>query len=149
MKCAYIFDIDGTIADLTHRLRYVLCSDDAKDWDKFYKACYNDRPIPDVIQLLKRIDGSGAEIIFVTGRSEICHDETITWINRFVGIKEYSVFMRKKNDHREDAELKKEIYEKNIQGKHVVLGVFEDRKQCVDMWRGLGLTCYQVADGDY
>lgn len=28
-------------------------------------------------------------------------------------------------------------------------GVFEDRKQCVDMWRSLGLTCYQVADGNY
>ena len=27
--------------------------------------------------------------------------------------------------------------------------VLDDRKQVVDMWRSLGLTCLQVADGDF
>ena len=27
--------------------------------------------------------------------------------------------------------------------------VFDDRQQVVDMWRQNGLTCFQVADGDF
>ena len=27
--------------------------------------------------------------------------------------------------------------------------VFDDRNQVVDMWRKNGLTCFQVADGDF
>ena len=27
--------------------------------------------------------------------------------------------------------------------------VFDDRNQVVDMWRQNGLTCFQVADGDF
>ena len=30
-----------------------------------------------------------------------------------------------------------------------VTAVFEDRRQVVDMWRANGVTCYQVAEGDY
>ena len=28
-------------------------------------------------------------------------------------------------------------------------GVFDDRVQVVQMWRALGLTVFQVADGDF
>ena len=57
--------------------------------------------------------------------------------------------MRETNDYRQDAVIKKEIYEKEIEGKYCIQGVFEDRTQCVNMWRKLGLTCFQVTDGDY
>ena len=30
-----------------------------------------------------------------------------------------------------------------------VFAVFDDRQQVVDMWRQNGLTCFQVADGDF
>ena len=149
MKCAYIFDIDGTVADLTHRLHYILREDSAKDWDTFYTQCIDDRPIPDVVQILRRLDSTNAEIIFVTGRSEICYDQTRQWLDRFVGIKEYLLFMRAPTDHREDKDVKQELFDKHIKGKFIVLGAFEDRKQCVDMWRENNITCYQVANGDY
>jgi hypothetical protein len=57
--------------------------------------------------------------------------------------------MRKEGDVRKDAIVKGEIYEKNINGKYNVLFVLDDRNQMVEMWRGLGLTCLQVADGDF
>ena len=34
-------------------------------------------------------------------------------------------------------------------GKDNVAMVFDDRQQVVDMWRQNGLTCFQVADGDF
>ena len=30
-----------------------------------------------------------------------------------------------------------------------MVGVFDDRMQVVRMWRALGLTVFQVADGDF
>ena len=30
-----------------------------------------------------------------------------------------------------------------------IFAVFDDRQQVVDMWRKNGLTCFQVADGNF
>ena len=39
---------------------------------------------------------------------------------------------------------------KEIMEEYDVLCVFDDRNQVVDMWRnGLGLQCFQVADGNF
>ena len=36
-----------------------------------------------------------------------------------------------------------------IKDKYRVLFVLDDRNQVVDMWRDIGLTCLQVADGNF
>lgn len=46
---AYIFDIDGTIADCSHRLHFI--TGEHKNWDAFYDACLDDAPINDVIKM--------------------------------------------------------------------------------------------------
>jgi phosphoglycolate phosphatase-like HAD superfamily hydrolase len=40
-----IFDLDGTLADLTHRLHYV--KNGNRNWDKFFEECDKDLPIPE------------------------------------------------------------------------------------------------------
>ena len=57
--------------------------------------------------------------------------------------------MRSTEDNRKDAVVKREIYDNWIKDKYNVLAVFDDRNQCVDMWRGLGLTCLQVDYGNF
>ena len=57
--------------------------------------------------------------------------------------------MRKAGDQRSDAIVKREIYEQQIRGKFNVHCVFDDRQSVVDLWRSLGLSCFQVADGDF
>lgn len=161
MNNAYIFDIDGTLADCSHRLHYILPPEGAihfnieeldwqPDWESFYNECVNDKVIQPVADLLNIIQNSGEEIIFVTGRSDKYMEQTLEWICDKVIHKNTTIlFMRKDGDHREDCVVKKEIYEEDIKPYFNVLGVFEDRTQCVKMWRSLGLTCYQVAEGDY
>lgn len=160
----YIFDIDGTLADCSHRLHYILPPDASElqsiedldkfqpDWESFYKDCVNDKPIQPVLVLLLNLLQSGAKIIFVTGRPCKYMNETIQWLKKYTESDVRGLYMRQNGDHRPDFVIKKEIYEKHIKphlGMNAIAGVFEDRKQCVDMWRSLGLTCYQVADGDY
>lgn len=153
MEPVFIFDIDGTIADCSHRLEHI--QKDNPDWDTFYSLCVNDKPIDDVFHLLRAI-ALNFEIIFITGRSEKWRNHTESWINRymflpnvFMPMRTWSLYMRADGDHRPDYEIKKEIYERHIKDNYIVLGVFEDRDQVVKMWRELGLTCYQVADGSY
>ena len=156
----YIFDIDGTIADGSQRLHFILpkkhdimCEADldkiAPDWESFYKDCVNDKPIAPTIDLLRALHEHGAKIIFVTGRPRKYMNETLQWLQKYACKPVDGLFMRKDGDHRPDYFIKKEIYDECIKPYHHIDGVFEDRKQCVDMWRRLGLTCYQVADGNY
>ena len=57
--------------------------------------------------------------------------------------------MRPEGDTRKDAILKREIYEREIRNRYNVAYVLDDRDQTVRVWRDLGLTCLQVADGDF
>ncbi len=57
--------------------------------------------------------------------------------------------MRKTDDFRPDEDVKKEIYNENIKNKFNVLYVFDDRNSVVNIWRNEGLTCLQVANGDF
>jgi phosphoglycolate phosphatase-like HAD superfamily hydrolase len=159
-KQAYIFDIDGTLADCSQRLHFIEPADNATftydgklefnpDWDSFYKDCVNDKPILPVVELAHTLKDAYETLIFVTGRPEKYMEETVNWLCDKLDCNSVILMMRKNGDHRPDYIVKKEIYEEYIKPYHHIDGVFEDRKQCVDMWRSLGLTCYQVADGSY
>jgi hypothetical protein len=59
------------------------------------------------------------------------------------------LLMRREKDHRDDTIVKKEMYEDVVEGIHEVLFVLDDRDKVVKMWRGLGLKCFQVAEGNF
>ena len=157
LEPTYIFDIDGVLADCSHRVHFI--QQKPKNWDAFYADMSKDeviKPNRDTLWLLSNALGGLQRrgIIFVTGRPEAYRKQTMNWLQEKIWLvsgklSEDSLFMRKDGDYRPDYAVKKEIYEKEIKDKYEVLGVFEDRTQVVDMWRKLGLTCYQVCDGNY
>ena len=159
IPCAYIFDIDGTLADCSHRIKYILPKTETfqsiddldkfqPDWERFYEECVDDKPIEGVIEILKLLSHTGIKIVLVTGRPKKYLAQTLDWLIK-QNIKFDGIYMREDGDHRQDYIVKHELYMNYISKSYAIQGVFEDRKQCVDMWRGLGLTCYQVADGNY
>lgn len=129
----YIADIDGTLAHTTNRSPY--------DYTKVSSDTV-DVSVKRVINSL-RLD---AKIIIMSGRDSVCREETIAWLNDN-GVKYDELYMRPQGDKRKDAIVKKELYEKHVRGKYNVLGVFDDRNQVVDLWRSLGLKCFQVHYG--
>lgn len=145
----YIFDIDGTLADISHRLHFIQTA--PANWDKFFAACVDDAPINEVIataQLLKR---SGAYILLLSGRSEVVRIETIQWLARHF-VPWNCIYMRAQGDHRQDNIVKEELLNQALSDWHsvgTIIGVFEDRKQVVDMYRQRGLRVFQVAEGDF
>ena len=96
--------------------------------------------------------GEQYQIIIVTGRedTEICRQETLKWLSRYLSFDDFLFFMRKNKDYRKDSVVKMEIYNENIKDKYCVAAVFDDRDQVVnDCWRKLGLLCNQVWKGDF
>jgi len=60
-----------------------------------------------------------------------------------------ALLMRAAGDSRRDSIVKREIFDARIRDVWQVKGVLDDRDQVVRMWRALGLTCVQVAPGDF
>ena len=97
-KDIVIVDIDGTIAKIGDRLKYL--QQDPKDWDSFYEHCDEDEPIEDIIRLVQRLHFCGYNIVFCTGRRESVRNKTIEWIKKHLGFESwhYRLLMRKDND---------------------------------------------------
>lgn len=145
MKKAVIFDIDGTIAEINHRLHHI--QKEPKDWDKFQEDCGQDEPISPMINLAHIFDRMGFTIILCTGRMEKSYDKTSAWLN-FHGMPYHRIHMRQNANYESDTIVKKRMLD-HITKDHDVFMVFEDRDRVVQMYRNNGITCLQVADGAY
>jgi len=148
-KNIIIVDIDGTISKVGDRLKYL--QQTPKNWDKFYNACFDDEPIHSVIDLIETLWGTSKAIVFCTGRIESVRSQTIKWINKHIDIDndDYKLVMRPDDDYRHDTEVKPEqLSNAGIMLQQIAF-VLEDRDSMVKKWRELGLTCLQVADGNF
>jgi predicted secreted acid phosphatase len=145
MRC-YIFDIDGTIADLTHRLPHIQST--PKDWRSFFAACPDDTPIPHIIELAQDLASAGGTIVYVSGRSDECRAATEDWLKRH-GLPAGKVYMRSEGDHRGDDRVKAELLAELLSHGYRPVMAFDDRNRVVQTWRTNGVPCAQVADGDF
>lgn len=135
-RSAVIFDLDGTLAEITGRSPY-----DAS-------KCGQDLLRENVAWLVGAARAAGDAIIFVSGRSSAHRSETVAWLDRHLSF-DYALLMRPEGDSRKDWIVKKEIFERDINPHFTVRLVVDDRDQVVDMWRAIGLECWQVAPGNF
>ena len=150
-KFYIIVDIDGTIANNTERLHLIKENNPPK-WDEFFKACGSDKPIQNVIDIINTLD-EYYEIIYCTGRSEICRKETQKWLLENTESCYDTLLMKKQGDYRGDHIVKPKLLneflaENNIDKSRITM-IFEDRDIMVDTWRKLGYTVAQVAEGNF
>lgn len=151
----YVFDVDGTVTLPGDRKKFL--EGEKKNWDEFYDACDKDEPNLEIIQLMNTLIRTGATILLLTARPERTREKTLTWMQNqteFVGsdIREATtrLFMRKDRDWRQDHDFKKAWYESlDIDVRSRIVCFFDDRDRVVSMWRSLGLTCMQVAEGNF
>jgi hypothetical protein len=149
MKNIVVVDIDGTLSKIGDRLEFL--KKEPKDWDSFYKECYKDEPISDIIDLVKALLNSGRYfVIYCTGRRESTLLDTSTWLfQQGLSHSHIHILMRKNDDHRHDTEVKPELLAEAHFTPDNVAFILEDRNSMVKKWRELGFTCLQVADGDF
>lgn len=156
LPSAIMCDLDGTLAIMGDRSPY-----DATDCD------VKDHPNWPVIKTVIAAWKQGETIIFMSGRDSKYRPETIRFIEKYCTVATiqnttcarpdneeivpipYQLHMRPQGDTRKDSLIKEELYAEHVQGKFNVLYVLDDRNQVVDKWREMGLTCYQVAPGNF
>lgn len=159
-------DIDGTVADLTHRRVYVRST--PKNWPAFERGIPNDTPIQWVIDAVNRLYDSGWTVVMMSGRSNNARSrkDTLVWLNKY-GVKYHAIYMRHEFEHDENGEVKltkngkplgdyrrDDIVKEELLAEARTDGydpdvVFDDRDQVVAMWRRLGIPVVQVAEGDF
>ena len=139
---AIIVDVDGTLALMNDKNS--MYGRTPFEWDKV-KLDSPNQPIIDLVQTLR---DTGLKVIITTGRDGVALDDTKTWLTSH-GVVYDAIFIRPAGDYRKDSIIKKEIYDNHIKNEYNIKYVVDDRNQVVVMWRELGLTVLQVADGDF
>ena len=146
---ALVIDIDGTIA---------LNDSGRSPYD--YSRVYEDSVRRDVVEVMEgwkesqHHDDYSAHIVFLSGRSAECRDETLRWLKTKLGLrwesKEYHLFMRPEEDpDTADFIVKDRLFDEHVADRFNVVGVFDDRRQVVQMWRTKGLTVFDVAGNKF
>lgn len=133
---AVIFDIDGTLANMGKRSPY--------DWGRVGI----DSPNGPVVERALEHERIGDLIIVMSGRDEESRDATREWLLRH-GIPFDELHMRPNGDNRKDSVVKRELYEKHVDGRGLnILAVYDDRLQVLRMWHELGLFTFNVNQGN-
>ena len=136
---AIICDLDGTIALMNGRSPYD------------YTKCDEDLPNKPIVDLVENYLSYKGDVIFLSGRDGRGREKTVKWLLENVQLMkgEFKLYMRQAEDNRKDCIIKKELYDEYIKGKYYIDFVLDDRNQVVELWRLLGLTCLQVAEGNF
>ena len=132
---AVIVDMDGTLALMNGRSPYDV------------SCCDLDLPNYPVLETVQKLQDSKT-IIIMSGRTDDGKEKTESWLRKYE-VKYQHIYMRATGDMRKDSIIKQELYERFIRNKFNISFILDDRQQVVDMWRGLGLTVFQVAEGDF
>ena len=144
-----IFDLDGTLALIDHRRHFVDGSEGKKDFDAFHRACVNDLPNVPIIKLTRYFQFLSFHVEIWSGRDDAVKKQTVDWLETHE-VKYDILRMRSTGDYTPDHLLKEHwlnCFMANT-NKWPEL-VFEDRDRVVAMWRRRGITCCQVAEGDF
>ena len=144
-----IFDIDGTLANVEHRIHWVRSK--PKNWPAFNRGMVRDTPNQDICDLLRMFHAAGTTILIASGRSEDDREVTERRLRDVAGLDELwaRLYMRPSKDHRSDDIIKGEILDQMIQEGFNPTMAIDDRDQVVAMLRARGLRVLQVAEGNF
>lgn len=144
----YIFDLDGTLSDASHRQPILADTTNSHRWDMFYDLCDKDLPRHGVIKVLDVLKAS-SDIWIWSGRTRRVEAKTLGWLDRH-RIQFDNLRMRSEQDYTPDDKLKRSWYESMLpDDKARLVATFDDRDRIVRMWRTLGVQCFQVNYGDF
>jgi predicted kinase len=134
---AILVDLDGTVALIGDRSPY--------DGTRVHL----DLPNPAVVEAVRALHAAGHAIVYCSGRTDDSRAGTEAWLDKHVGVPYAALHMRVTGDQRKDSVVKREIFDRELRDNWQIVAVLDDREQVVRMWRGLGLTVFQVAEGKF
>jgi hypothetical protein len=133
----WVFDFDGTIADIRHRLHFI--QNRKRDYASFYANVSDDKPIQWVIDIMRNLPKDSVYI--VSGRSDVSRDDSEKWL-KMHDVPYSRMYMRWHHNFSVDWKLKLSMVD---DFKDRIQFVVEDRQSVVDMWRDNNVNVLQPA----
>jgi uncharacterized HAD superfamily protein len=141
----YIFDIDDTLSNSTHRAHLISKDNPDKSWSTYYSLLVKDSPMEPVVTILQNLYDCGHRIILCTGRPEKYRDITVQWLEQH-NVRAHELFMRQLSETGlRNAQAKQIMLDRIKTAGYDPVAVFEDNPLSVEMWKNCGLTVLQVA----
>lgn len=141
---AYIFDVDGTLANVDPYLHLVRGSN--RDYDAFHKASIDALPNIEVVQMLNNAAADRHAILIVTSRKDKWRGLTSMWLAKN-NIRSHALFMRSDEDNRPDYEAKKDMLDKITKLWNVVHAV-DDNPNVIKLWEDHNIPTTKIGSWD-
>ena len=135
MRPLAVFDIDGVLADVSHRVHFL--EQRVQDWRSFFAEAVHDPALVDGVALALEA-ARECEVVYLTGRPERCRSDTLQWL-REQALPEGSLHMRPDRDHRPARRLKPKLLSDVAAGRIVAIVVDDDLEVC-DAYEAAGWT---------
>lgn len=129
-----VVDIDGVVADVSHRLH--LLDRRPRDWDQFFAASADDPPLPEGVALVTGLP-PGHALCWLTGRPERNRAITEQWLARH-GMPDRPLLMRADPDRRPARQAKRD-HLRALRRTHRVALVVDDDPAVIAMLTEDGL----------
>jgi hypothetical protein len=91
-----VLDLDGTLADVRHRLHHL--KHRPKNWDAFFSAAPRDPVLPEGAAVAHRL-AEDHRVAYLSGRPERCRRDTQAWLERHA-LPVGPLYLRRDNDRR-------------------------------------------------
>lgn len=166
-----IFDLDGTLADCSHRRHFVdpdkIPEVNSKgyntitgekfepNWKSFFEACDKDGLIIPAWTIFRdTIDAhSYKDVQIWSGRCESVREKTERWLMKYYSPATLSNFpivlkMRPIGDNTPDDQLKERWLDEALSEGKIIEFVFDDRKKVLNMWIRRDIFVFDVSQGN-
>ena len=148
---AYIFDIDGTLANVDGILMYLenkdIPGDRSKaDWLTFYKESIKVPINKEAYTLYNEALDGGYKILMVTARMEKWREYTDIWLDKYK-LKYDNLYMRNNGDLRSDYDIKRDILTE-IQKSYIVVYAVDDNPNIIKLWQEYNIPTTKIGNWD-
>lgn len=133
---AVIFDMDGTLADVSS-IRHLVAGGPQNNYSKnftaFHEQSVNVPPHHEVVAMAHQAKKAGHAVLIVTARGARFRPHTAMWLAQN-NVPSDAMYMRADNDHRPDYEVKRDIHDRISKSWDVVHAV-DDNPNVLRLWR--------------
>lgn len=145
---AIIVDINGTLGDCSARSHFL--EQDPRDWDGFFENMMTDSPIDFVHRFCNAQPNEPfwCHVLLTTGAPEKYRPLMTKWLETN-NVYYNKLYMRGSFQYMKGYVWKEKLYREEIEPNYDIICVLEDKEECANMYRKLGLHCWLVAEYPY
>lgn len=143
---AVIFDVDGTLCDVSSIRHLIMSKSKHRNFDHFHRASVFCPAHEHVLAALHQALADGHHALVVTARKDTWLDLTVNWLGH-VGATFTEIHARRHDDDRPDRIVKQEILHL-IQQTYDVVHAWDDNPAVIQLWLDEGIPVTVVPGWD-